>query len=216
MTCMSCLICLRYVEPLSTFSPFFLLLFHATHVIHPSSSRFDPPRWGFLGPLGILEVSLIGRHWSVCSPVVFAHFQCGHEPWNLDGANLDSCWCHQRARRFGQRHLSLPYAWQRWPESLFQTPTPLLFQNFWISVRQFFKIENPTPVQTPVTIINPSLIYPCFYLRNDHTDSCYCRNWLPNFWLRDRIRVRNKNAESCWSRLRYSRSGPTSDAWKAL
>jgi len=24
---------------------------------------------------------------------------------------------------------------QRWPESLFQTPTPLLFQNFWIRVR---------------------------------------------------------------------------------
>jgi len=32
---------------------------------------------------------------------------------------------------------------QRWPESLFQTPAPLLFQNFWIRVRmrvwQFFE-----------------------------------------------------------------------------
>ena len=28
----------------------FLLLFHVTHVIHPRSSRFDPPRWGFWGP----------------------------------------------------------------------------------------------------------------------------------------------------------------------
>jgi len=65
---------------------------------------------------------------------------------------------------------------QRWPESLFQTPTPLLFQNFWIRIRQFFKFENPTPVQTPARIINPTVTYPCFYSRNDHTDSCYCRN----------------------------------------
>ena len=43
-------------------------------------------------------------------------------------------------------------------------------------VRQFFKFENPTPVQTPVTINDPTAIYPCFYYRNDHTDSCYCRN----------------------------------------
>jgi len=65
---------------------------------------------------------------------------------------------------------------RRWPESLFQTPTPLLFQNFWILVRLFFKFENPTPVQTPAAIINPTIIYPRFYLRNDRTDSCYCRN----------------------------------------
>ena len=63
---------------------------------------------------------------------------------------------------------------QRWPESLFQTP--LLFQNFWIRVRQFFKFENPTLVQTPATIIDPTVIYPCFYFRNDRTDSCCCRN----------------------------------------
>jgi len=68
---------------------------------------------------------------------------------------------------------------QRWPESLFQTPSPLLFENFWIQVRvrQFFKFENPTPVQTPATVIVPTIIYPCFYLRNDPIDSCYCRNW---------------------------------------
>jgi len=65
---------------------------------------------------------------------------------------------------------------QRWPESLFQTPTPLLFQNFsirdQIRVRIFFKFENPTPLQTPATIIDPTVIYPCFYLRNDCTESC--------------------------------------------
>ena len=102
----------------------------------------------------------------------------------------------------------------RWLESHIQTPTPLLFQNFWIQVRKFFKFENPTPVQTPTTIINPILTYPCFYLRNDHTDSCYCRNWkmtpgpgpvFPNF----RLRVRQENAESFRSRLRYSEFGPT-------
>ena len=69
-----------------------------------------------------------------------------------------------------------PGHWQRWPESLFQTPTPLLFQNFWIQVRLFFKFENPTPAQTPATIIDPTVIYPCLTFRNDHTDSCYCRN----------------------------------------
>ena len=69
-----------------------------------------------------------------------------------------------------------PYGRQRWPESLFQTPTLLLFQNFWIRVQLFLKFENPTPVQTPATIIEPTVIYPCFYLRNDRTDSCYCRN----------------------------------------
>ena len=112
---------------------------------------------------------------------------------------------------------------QRWPELLFQTPNPLLFQHFLIRVRirvrQFFKFENPTPVQTPATIINPTLNYLCFYLRNDHTDSCYWRDWrvtpirvrfFLNFWLQIRIRIRKKNVESCRSRLRLSGSGPTS------
>jgi len=85
--------------------------------------------------------------------------------FNFCGSGLDSDWKISQSA-----HL-------RWPEALFQTPTPLLFQNFGIRVRQFFKFENPTPVQTPATIINPTLIYPRFYLRNDLTDSCYCRNW---------------------------------------
>ena len=66
---------------------------------------------------------------------------------------------------------------QRWPESLF--PTPLLFQNFWIRnrVRKFFKIENPTPLQTPATI-DTIENYQWFYFRNDRADSCCCcRNW---------------------------------------
>ena len=43
---------------------------------------------------------------------------------------------------------------QKWPESHFQTPTPLLFQNLWIRIRvqKFSKFENPTPVETPATI----------------------------------------------------------------
>ena len=56
---------------------------------------------------------------------------------------------------------------------------------------------------------HPTVIYPCFYLRHDHTDSCYCRNgkvtpdpgrFFTHFWLR--VRIRKKNAESCRSRLR--------------
>jgi len=42
--------------------------------------------------------------------------------------------------------------------------------------RIFLIFENPTPVQTSATMIDPTLIYPCFYLRNDPTDSWYCRN----------------------------------------
>jgi len=66
-----------------------------------------------------------------------------------------------------------PAGYQRWPESIFQTPTPLLFQKFLILVRiwQFFKFEKPSPVQTPATIIDPTKVYPCVYLRNDHSDS---------------------------------------------
>jgi len=48
---------------------------------------------------------------------------------------------------------------------------------FWIRIRKFFKFENPAPVQTSAIVIDPTVIYQCFYLRNDHTDSCYCRNW---------------------------------------
>jgi len=47
------------------------------------------------------------------------------------------------------------------------------------------KFLNPGPVILQIwesdscsdsaTIIYPTVIYPCFYLRNDRTDSCYCR-----------------------------------------
>jgi len=56
-------------------------------------------------------------------------------------------------------------------------PFPKFFNPGPDPVRQYFKFENPTRVQTPTTIVNPTLIQPYFYLRNDHTDSCYCRNW---------------------------------------
>jgi len=60
----------------------------------------------------------------------------------------------------------------------FSDPTPLLFQDFLIRVRTFFKFENPTPVQTPAAI-DPTEIHKRFYLRNNmykgHADSCYCR-----------------------------------------
>jgi len=76
-------------------------------------------------------------------------------------------------------------------------------------VRVFFKFENPTPVQTSATIVDPTLIYPCFYLRNDRTDSGYCRNGkvTPNpgpvfhKFLTPGLGAK-KNAEFCRSRLR--------------
>jgi len=36
------------------------------------------------------------------------------------------------------------------------------------------KFQNP---YTSATVVDPTVIYPCFYSRNDHTDFCYCRNW---------------------------------------
>jgi len=138
-----------------------------------------------------------------------------------------ACSNHEETRAF-LWFSSWPFLWtfayvrehlfQRWPELLFQTPTPLLFQNFWIRgrIRLFFKFENPTPVQTPATPIDPTVIYPCFYLRNDRTDSCYCRNGkvTPHpgpVFHKFVTPVLRKNAESCRSRLRQSGSGPISD-----
>ena len=78
------------------------------------------------------------------------------------------------------QHWSCAPLQQRLPESLFQTPTSILIQRFWIWVRirvqLFFEFENLTPVQIPATIIELTVIYPCFYQRNDRTESCYCRN----------------------------------------
>jgi len=39
-----------------------------------------------------------------------------------------------------------------------------------------FLIWESDSVQTPSAIIDPTVICQCFYLRNDHTDSCYCQN----------------------------------------
>ena len=73
------------------------------------------------------------------------------------------------------------------------------------------------PLFRLATINDPTVICPSFYSRNDHTNSCYCRNWnvtpdpgpvFPYFWLR--IRVRKKNAESCRNQLWHSGSGPNS------
>jgi len=46
----------------------------------------------------------------VCDSVVFTQLQCELEPRNLDGTNLGSCWCFQRAKRFGERETLLPCA----------------------------------------------------------------------------------------------------------
>ena len=116
-----------------------------------------------------------------CTPMLLMRTWC--EVRNFAWHRLHSCFQKSLRLRpeFTPTLRLLTPVHQRWPESLFQTPTPLLFQNFGILVRiwvlQFFKFENPTPVQTPATIINPTLIYPCFCLRNDHTDSCCCWNW---------------------------------------
>ena len=66
---------------------------------------------------------------------------------------------------------------QRWPVSLFPDSDSSPVPKFLNPAPKIFKFDNPTPVQTPATIIDPTIIYPCFYLRYGHTDSCYCRNW---------------------------------------
>jgi len=50
----------------------------------------------------------------------------------------------------GHKKRKAPGICQSWPESLFQTPTPLLFQKFLNPDPgpENFQIENPTPVQT--------------------------------------------------------------------
>jgi len=87
-----------------------------------------------------------------------------------------------------------------------------------------FKFEDPTPVQIPAAITDLTVIYPCFYLGNNHTDSCFCRNWkmtpdrgpvIHNFWLRTQILARNKNTEFCQIRLRLSGSGVKQNFWHA-
>jgi len=55
-------------------------------------------------------------------------------------------------------------------------PVPKIFNPGLGKGPEFFKFENPTPVQTPATI-DSTEIYPCFYLRNDHADSCHGWKW---------------------------------------
>jgi len=101
------------------------------------------------------------------------------------------------------------------PESHFQTPTLLLFQNFriWVRIQLIFKFKNPNPVQTPAASIDLTEIYLCFHLRNEHTDSCSAKieKWLQIGFSQifDSGSEREK-AESCRSRLRHSGSMTTS------
>jgi len=111
----------------------------------------------------------------------------------------------------------LPGASQRWPESLFQTPTPFLFQNFWILVQEFFNFENPALVQTPATIIDPIVISHAFTEEMTTQTAATAEiekslrvQFFTNFWLWDQ--VWKKNTESCRCRLRKSGSGATSGA----
>jgi len=77
-----------------------------------------------------------------------------------------------------------------------------------------FQIWESDTCSTPAIIIDPTEIYPCFYLRNDHADSSYCRNWkvTPGPFFHKILTpcpdpVRKKNAESRRSWLRHSGSG---------
>jgi len=98
--------------------------------------------------------------------------------------------------------------YQKWLESLFQTPTPFLFQNFWIRVRVrlFFKFEHPSPVPTPLqSSIQPWFTHVFSQEMTTQTPATLgLEMWLrvrffTNFWLR--VRIRKKNAESSRSRL---------------
>ena len=48
--------------------------------------------------------------------------------------------------------------------------------NFESGSAYFSNLRIRLLLQTPATIIILTVIYPCSYLRNDHTDSCQCRN----------------------------------------
>jgi len=69
---------------------------------------------------------------------------------------------------------------QRWPESLFQTPIPLLFQNLKIRIRvrirKFFKFENATPLQTPAAI-DPTGNLPEMSTDQDWIGLNFLENW---------------------------------------
>ena len=101
-------------------------------------------------------------------------------PWNFSAHPTDLICTFQILKSFCATKIWSLRIYYRWPESLFQTPTPLLFQIFWIRIRfrvpKVFKFENPTSAQTPASIIDQTEIYPCYPLRNDNAESCYCWN----------------------------------------
>jgi len=72
---------------------------------------------------------------------------------------------------------------QRWPESLFQTPARLLFQNVLILIRKYFKVENPTPVRTPATADPTGNV--AMFLRNK-----WRRRPLASAEIEKRLRIR--------------------------
>ena len=101
---------------------------------------------------------------------------------------------------------SWPRVRQRRPESLFQTPTPLIFQNFWnrMRVQKFFKFHHPTPVQTLAT--NRSY-------RN--LRMFFLKRWPSRLLLLPKLKSESgsaseRNLVSCRSRLRHSGSRATS------
>ena len=93
-----------------------------------------------------------------------------------------------------------PTRQQRWPESHFQAPTPLLFQSFLIPTRVLL---NPTPVQSPATI-DATVIQQClfcieamtFVKTMQTTATAENKKWLrvrffTNVWLRLQKQTQN-------------------------
>ena len=89
-----------------------------------------------------------------------------------------------------------------------------------------FQIWESGPVRTAVSIVDPTEIYPCFPIRNDHADSCCCCwNWkvspdpgsfFHKFLNPDPDPGQTKKTESCRSRLWTSGSVATSAKLKKL
>jgi len=95
-----------------------------------------------------------------------------------------------------------------------------------VRVQQFFKFENPTLLQTPAIIIDPTVICSCFYLKNDRTDFCYCRNLkvtpapvFPKYLTPGPAPGPKEKRRILLSPLQLSESGPTTDVdntnWRA-
>jgi len=90
---------------------------------------------------------------------------------------------------------------------------------FWNPCPAIFQIWESDSCQTPVAIINPTLIHPCFSSRNNPTDSCYCRNLkvtpdpgpiFPKFLTpgpEEKLRILPESTP-------VFRTGPTSAVWQ--